>query len=236
MIFSLGAGAPISPELYREGFFLPKEAAEQELREMLDASFLPFSLHEGGEVLSQGLGLPFTVNRTKLLYLYALTTRTSSRGGGLLRTLLKRVAAECAGEYAALCLLPANEALAAAYLRMGFTHACPAGADANGGLPLFRFSRLPVYHEISVEELYALLPPSLPLPAFRFAVASLENRYLPARIEGGGARLLRDDPCAALAISASPREAVKTREGAPYFLLAPLGKELPPYIPEPLPR
>ncbi len=236
MIFSMGADAPISPVLYREGFSLPKETAEQELREMLDASFLPFSLHEGGEVLSQGLGIAFSVKKTRLLYLYALTTRPSSRGSGLLRTLLERVAEKCTGEYAALCLLPANEELAASYRRMGFTHACPAGADAEGGLSRFRFEGIPVYHEISVEELYSLLSPSLPLPAFRFAVASLENRYIPARIGNAGALLLRKNPSFAIAVSASLARAVTVRTDTPYFLLAPLGKELPPYIPEPLPR
>ncbi len=239
MTFSFGPNAPYSTSLSAEAFGMPLAEAEADFAALLAAGAQPFSIHEAGAVLSEGIGIPFSVEGRWLLYLYALATERAARGRGLLRTLLKEVAEGAAGAgYSALTLLPATVALAGAYGRMGFTERYFAG-----GAPVIRTGEdlfLKIQGDLPVEEadrgvLYRALGRHLSPALFDFTLSTLGGAILPARMgDAGYALLLRDDPTRAL--SASEDVACEVdREGAA-FLLCPLRGRPPRRLPEPMPR
>ena len=240
----IGKEAPFSAALYAEAFGGTEEEARADLDALRRADARPFSLSREGEVLSQGIGIPFWADGAKpVLYLYALATAAPARGQGLMRTLLREVA-ERYGEstYSCLCLLPASEALTAAYGRMGFSERRPAGGAAalraEDDFSL-RFGSLPDFEPCSLEEMRAPLGMALSRELFAYAATSLGDRVMPTRIKAPFgyeyALLYRDDPHLALAVTDGLKDSV-TRQGAHDFLLLPLRRELPASIPEPLPR
>ena len=240
----IGKEAPFSAALYAEAFGGTEEEARADLDALRRAGAQPFSLSREGEVLSQGIGIPLWADGAKpMLYLYALATAASARGQGLMRTLLREVA-ERYGEsaYAALCLLPASEQLAAAYGRMGFSERRPAGGAAilrSADDFSLRFGSLPDFEPCPFEEMRVPLGMVLSRELSAYAAASLGDRVMPVRIKAPFgyeyALLYRDDPHLALAVTNGLKDSM-TRQGAHDFLLFPLRRELPGSIPEPLPR
>lgn len=240
MTYAHGKNAPFSVALYAEAFGCSAAEAKADIDALVSADAVPFSLSESGTVLTQGIGIPLWADGViPVYYLYALATAPAARRQGFLRTLLEEVAKRAKeSAYAALCLLPANDALAAAYERMGFTEHRPAGGSATPSAPselALRFREMPVYTICHEEELRIPLGMALSSPLFSYAVSSLGEGLLPCRIGNGFAILLRDDPHCALAVSPSLSSAVQ-RVGKQDFLLYPLGRPLPHTIPEPLPR
>ena len=244
MTVSYGGEAPLSAALYAEAFGGSADEAAHDLEELRRGEAVPFSLTEGERVLSQGIGIPLWSETADgkacpLLYLYALVTEPASRGQGLLRTLLREVKEQARrSAYAALCLLPADAALAAAYERLGFTEHLPAG----GGAALseaadfsLRFRSVPAYRPCPADELRIPLGMALYRPLFSYAVASLGDRVIPCRVGKGHALLFKDDPRYALAVTQDLMPNAE-RVGSHEYLLAPLRSHRPAFIPEPLPR
>lgn len=223
-----------SARLYAEGFSVTEEEAESDLTALLAAGAIPLTLSEGGSVLSQGLGIRIEADEGPLLYLYALTTDRAARGRGLLRTLLRECAAMALRRgIKALCLLPADESLRAAYRRMGFTEELPAGgaplvadkADLSLLLPL---AAIP---DNDRDALYEALGGHMTRAMFDYTLSTLSPAVIPARCAGAPALVLADDPRYALA-AACPA----TRVGHHTLLAMPLAGVIPTRIPEPLPR
>lgn len=242
--FLTGQEAPLSAALYAEAFGGTVGEAEAELSALLAADAHPFSLSREGEVLSQGIGIPLWADGAMpVLYLYALVTAPSARGQGLMRTLLREVAARYGkSAYTALCLLPASEQLAAAYGRMGFRERRSAGGAATLRSEddfSLRFASLPDFEPCSFEETRVPLGMALHRELFAYATASLGERVIAARIQRPYgyeyALLFRDDPLLALAVTEGLAAGV-TRQAGHDLLLHPLGRPLPTFIPEPLPR
>lgn len=238
MIFSFGPNAPFRASLFSEAFGVPLAEAEADRSALLAAGAQPFSIHEGGEVLSQGIGIPFSVEGRWLLYLYALATAPASRGRGLLRTLLREVAeaARDAG-YSALSLLPATASLAEAYGRMGFTEAYPAGGapviSSSEDLALSLTEELPT-RRTGGSPLYRALGRHLSPALFAFTLTTLKEQLCPFRICDRFALLHRRDRTRALCIS---EEVASDERSAPaFFLLYPLRGRPPRALPEPMPR
>lgn len=234
--FAFGAGAPYSPALYAAGFGLPQEEAEDDTARLFLGGALPFSLSDGGEVLSQGLALPISVEGERLLYLYALTTAEGARGQGLLRTLIEGAKASAtAHAYTALFLLPASRALTAAYRRMGFERAYPAGGAPQLLSPLdfdLLLPEAPDFCEIGREQFPTHLV-SGGLSAF--CLSSLGDDALPVQIGGEYAILSRTDPRRALLLPPAWEKRAE-RMGDHTLLLCPLLGNPPSEIVEPLPR
>ena len=241
MTFALGADAPFSVPLYAEAFGIEAAEAEADISALLSTGGAhPFSLSEGGRVLSQGISIPFWADGTlPVAYLYALATDPTSRGQGLLRTLIRETA-DSAREsaYSALCLLPAAPPLAEAYRRMGFTEERPAGAAPTVGgasdLSLF-FDTAPAFLPCPTDELRVPFGNALSRESFSYAVSTLGDRVMPCRIGEEHAILCREDPRYALAVTDGLRASVR-RVSDHRYLLMPLGGALPSEIPEPLPR
>jgi predicted N-acetyltransferase YhbS len=241
MTYSFGEGAPFSVSLYAEAFDVPLAEAESDLAALLSMSgVFPVSLREGGRVLTQGIAIPLWADGTvPVLYLYALATEPASRGQGLLRTLIREIAVRAKeSSYSALCLLPADEALAAAYRRMGFTEERPAG----GGPVLGRADTLswiltapPDFSPCPPDALRIPFGNALPREIFAYAFSSLGERVMACRIGGEYAILHKEDPRYALALTEGLRATARPCDHHRYLLM-PLGGALPRSIPEPLPR
>jgi predicted N-acetyltransferase YhbS len=239
--FSLGEDAPFSVPLYAEAFGIDEAEAKADISTLLSAGgALPFSLSEDGRVLSQGISIPFWADgAVPVSYLYALATDPASRGQGLLRTLIRETADQARrSAYSALCLLPADQALADAYRRMGFTEERPAGAAPTVGgcadLSL-RFDRVPDFLPCPIDELRIPFGNALSAGVFAYAFASLGDRVMPCRIGEEHAILSREDPRCAMAVTEGLSSSVR-RVSDPRYLLMPLVGALPNEIPEPLPR
>ncbi len=241
MTFALGENAPFSVPLYAEAFGIEETEAEADISALLSAGgAFPFSLSEGGRVLSQGISIPFWADgAVPVSYLYALATDLASRGQGLLRTLIRETAERARqSAYTALCLLPADKALADAYRRMGFSEERPAGGAAilGGTADLsLRFDAPPTFVPSSADELRIPLGNALPKRLFSYAVSSLGDGVMPCRIGEEYAILLREDPRYALAVTDGLSASVRRIHGDSYLLM-PLAGSLPKTIPEPLPR
>lgn len=228
--------ATLSARLYAEGFSLPIEEAEEDLRSLCRAGAIPLSLSDSTTVLSQGFGIPMEIKDEKILYLYALTTDRATRGQGLLRTLLRESAdmAKRRG-FSALCLLPATTALADAYQRMGFSESLPAGGAPHIEAPADLALRIDTsLHPITPDEhdaLYRAIGAHMTREMFDFSLSTLAPSLIPMRAAEGYALVLASDPHHAIAASfTAPRKEEHT------ILTAPLGKRLPSGILEPLPR
>ena len=238
MIFSVTDSAAISPTLYAEAFGMSAEEASADIAALTEGGALPLTLSNGGVTLTQGFALPLIADGLPLLYLYALATLPAARGQGHLRTLLERAADYARGAgYRALVLLPANEALAEAYTRMGFTETRTAG----GAAALGRASDLTYLCEgegapvpIEVEECLPPLGGALPAPLLAFAIRSLAPAVLPYRVGESICLLLATDLRHALC--ADRCHAIHKTTDRHRLLLRPLGGRLPEAIPEPLPR
>lgn len=241
MTFAFGKDATFSARLYAEAFGIEGMEAEADLASLFSSEgAFPFSLSEGGRVLSQGIFIPLWADgAVPVGYLYALATEPASRGQGHLRTLI-REAAEGAREsaYAALCLLPADPGLADAYRRMGFTEKRPAGgapAITGAGDLSLRLRGAPAFVPCEPEELRIPLGNALPRGVFSYAFASLGESVAACRIGEDYAILDRRDPRYALAVTKGLRSSVQG-VGEHSYLLMPLAGPLPKEIPEPLPR
>lgn len=242
--FLCGRSATLSPELHAEAFGGTVGEAVSDLSALLSGGAIPLTLSREGEVLSQGIGIPLWADTAlPVLYLYALTTAPSARGQGLMRTLLREVAEPFRrSAYTALCLLPADDALAAAYRRMGFSHHRPAGGAAvlrSADDFSFCFPALPDFEPCSFEEARVPLGMTLSRELFAYTAASLGEGVTAARTRMPYgyeyALLFRDDPHYALAVTDGLSARV-TRQGTHELLLTPLGTTLPGSVPEPLPR
>ncbi len=238
MTFSFGQSAPFSSALFADAFGMMHKEAERDVCRLLDAGAEFFSISDDKEVLTQGIGIPFSVEGRWLLYLYALATVPAARGKGLLRTLLREVAegAGAAG-YSALTLLPATPALAEAYGRMGFTERYPAGGAAvlrtGADLSLTLEQGLSASNAEHDAALYPALGRHLSPELFSFTLSTLGDAVLPFRLDEGYALLARDDRTHALAVSG---EIAVREKGAHAFLLFPLRGRAPRRLPEPMPR
>lgn len=233
--FSADRGA-LSARLYAEGFSLPLTEAEGDLARLVSAGAIPLSLSDEGSVLSQGVGIPIGTDHGDVLYLYALTTDRAARGQGLLRTLLKESACLArARGLSALCLIPADTALADAYRRMGFTEERPAGGAPSVKAPedLALWLDAPALPLKNGEQdaLYEALGRHMSRAMFDFTLETLFPAVIPMRTESGYALALANDPRYALAASCDAH-----RHGAHSLLFAPLDTHLPNGICEPLPR
>ncbi len=234
MTFAFGANAPLSAALYAEAFAEDVASAADTLSALLLGGAYGFSLSEGGRPLSQGLGVPFSVDGRRFLYLYALATDKAARGQGLLRTLIKETAASAKADCDGLVLLPATPSLSAAYQRMGFAEVYPAGAPADTeSAPYLVLTEALDCTEISAEEAYPYFSSSLSQALFLYTLSSLGDDYFPARVADGCALLWRKSPRLALAVS---ENIPVTQGGGNTFLYFPLKGEPPRRIPEPLPR
>ena len=237
MHVSFSADAPVlSARLYAEGFSLPISEAEADLDALIKGGAIPLTLSGDGRVLSQGIGIPIDTGDGTVLYLYALTTDRAARGQGLLRTLLRECAdAARAMGFSALCLLPASDALADAYRRMGFTEVLPAGGaphiEAAADLSLrLDTAWAPITPEMR-HDLYKAIGQTMPEALFDFTLSTLAPAVLPVKTDEGYALALASDPHYLLAASfRAARVANHT------LLAAPLGDRLPIGIYEPLPR
>ena len=237
MLLSFSAERPaLSARLYAEGFSLPLDEAKADLGALLRGGAIPLTLSAEGCVLSQGIGIPINTGNGTVLYLYALTTDRAARGQGLLRTLLR----ECAGMaldggFAALCLLPASDALADAYRRMGFTEALPAGGaphiEAKEDLALRLNTAARPIAPKERHDFYKAIGHTMPEALFDFTLSTLAPAVLPMKTDAGYALALASDPRYALAASSRA-----TRVADHTLLAAPLGGRLPIGIYEPLPR
>ena len=241
MTFALGEDTPFSVSLYAKAFDIEPNEAEADISALLSAGgAFPFSLSEGGRVLSQGILIPFWADGAlTVAYLYALATDPASRGQGLLRTIIRETADWARrSAYSALCLLPADRPLADAYRRMGFTEERPAGAaptvEGDADLSLF-FNSAPSFVPCPIDELRIPLGNALSAEVFSYAFASLGDRVLPCRIGREHAILSREDPRCAMAVTKGLFPSVR-RVSDPRYLLMPLVGALPCEIPEPLPR
>lgn len=238
MTFSSERGELLSPALYAEAFSVPTEEAARDLATLLAAGALPLTLSEGDEVLSQGFALPMLSEGCPLLYLYALLTAPKARGRGCLRTLIK--GAEELGRAlgaSGLCLLPATEALADAYRRMGFYLAYPIGAPAAVTVAdelALRTEHAPrVSEPMTAEAFRAAMPRALPPALFDFALSTVSALVQPMMLDGVPALACPDDPTCLLAMGEG---GALRRVSDPVLLLKPLGGRLPCLIPEPIPR
>ena len=238
MIFSADRGDKLSPALAAEAFDIPLAEAEKDFKTLLDGGALPLTLCEGDTLLCEGFALPMQVEGTSLIYLYSLVTAPKERGRGYLRTLLNECTAMAhARGINGLCLLPASQALAAAYRRMGFWLSYPIGAPAipteNEGLAL-RLTSPPTHCvPMSADELRTSLPPALSPTLFEYALSTISHFAIPMRLDGVPALVSPTNHCALLAIG---DEQNALRISAPALLLKPLGGRLPSLIPEPIPR
>ncbi len=239
MTFSFGPSAPFSVELFSDAFGMSYGEAEADFRTLLEAGAQPFSIRDEGTVLSQGIGIPFSVEGRWLLYLYALATARAARGRGLLRTLLGEVAESAAGAgYSALTLLPASEALSEAYGRMGFKERYFAG-----GAPVIKtgddlFLRIGGNFPMEKAEgsaLYRALGRHLSPALFDFTLSTLGEHVAAFHLgEEGYALLSPEDSTCALAVSEGM--SARERDGGAAFLLLPLRGRPPRRLPEPMPR
>lgn len=241
MTFAFGENAPFSLSLYAEAFGIERAEAEADLSSLLSrGGAFPFSLSEDGCAVSQGIFIPLWADGIiPVAYLYALATAPASRGQGLLRTLIRETAGEARrSAYAALCLLPADEALADAYRRMGFTEERPAGGAptivSEADLSLC-FDAPPPFVPCTPEELRIPLGNALPRGILSYALSSLGERMMPCRIGEEYAILYQNDPRYALTVTEGLLPSVR-RVSDHRSLLMPLAGALPKAIPEPLPR
>lgn len=130
--FSCGRLTAAALPLWREAF----SEAEADILKMIEwlapeAHFL--SAREGGQIVAQGVAIPVTRGGREGYYLYALATAPACRGRGYLAALLDYAAvlARAHGRDF-LLLIPASEALAATYMRRGFTCPLPLTASIDG--------------------------------------------------------------------------------------------------------
>ncbi len=230
---------PLSPRLYAEGFGGSEGEAEAALSALSRAGAVPLRLSCGEAPLSQGAAIPLSVDGCRILYLYALSTAVAARGQGHLRTLIKETARWAAAEgVTALCLLPADEGLSAAYRRMGFTLALPAGANAlsAGGEEFSLYAEAPLTPMPTEDRafLYSALGGAMSRAAFDFTLDTLADSCFTARWEKEAAILSRKDPRRALAVTEGLSPTYRVCPAA-HLLVMPLVGNVPP-IPEPLPR
>ncbi len=228
-----------SPRLYAEAFGTTVTEASETLSALLSAGAIPLLLFEGNSLVSQGIGIPLTVDGGRILYLYALTTDAAARNRGFLRTLLKETAnAFAARGYRALCLLPADTALASAYRRMGFTLSFPAGALAlpaeSEDFSLYTEAPPAFRPTDDLDLLHASLGQAMSLPLFALTLESLADVVYPARFGEETALISRRHPGCALAVSPGLLPLYRRRPTADLLML-PLTKDAAP-PPEPLPR
>ncbi len=228
-----------SPRLHAEAFGTDGAEATATLKAFLEAGAIPLLLYEGDTLVSQGLGIPLTVEGSRMLYLYALATDAAARNRGFLRTLLKETAsAFVARGYRALCLLPADVPLADAYRRMGFSCAYPAGAlplpEEEGDFSLYAETPPALTPTDDLELLHAALGQAMSRPLFALTLSTLADTVYPASLGKEAALISRRHPGCALAVSPGLRHAYRRRPTAD-LLLMPLGDE-PMAPPEPLPR
>ena len=239
MTFASREDARFSVALYAEAFGIEKDEAEADISSLLSGTgAFPISLSENGHTVSQGIFIPMWADGTlPVAYLYALATEPASRGQGYLRTLIRETA-EKASAYAALCLLPADAALADAYRRMGFTEERPAGGAPTVGSEAdlsLCFDAPPSFVPCTPEELRIPLGNALPRGVFSYALSSLGDRMVPCRIGEDHAILYKNDPRYALAVTEGLLSSVRRVRDYTYLLM-PLAGSLPKAIPEPLPR
>ena len=231
-------GTP-SPRLYAEAFDTDVGEAAATLSAFIEAGALPLLLFEGDALVSQGLGIELNVEGRRMLYLYALATDTAARNRGFLRTLLKETAAVFAARgYAALCLLPANAALADAYRRMGFSETAPAGAQPLPETPedfSLYAEELPTFTPTDdLDFLHGAIGGAMSRAMLSATVATLADVVYPARLADEAALLSRRHPGCALAVSSGLMPLFRRRPTAELLLMPLSGKAATP--PEPLPR
>ena len=237
MTFTLSG--TLSPRLYAEGFGEGLADAEKALSALIAAGAIPLLLEENGTPVSQGVGIPLTVDGGRILSLYALTTDKAARNRGCLRTLVEETArAFRARGYRSLCLLPANGELDAAYRRLGFTVAHPAGAlplpEGADGFSLYTEEALPFVETDDLPLLHRSLGAAMPLPLFALTIKTLADVAYPARLGEETALLSCRHPGCAIAVSEGLSAHFSRRPTASLLSLPLSGEALPP--PEPLPR
>ncbi len=231
-------GTP-SARLYAEAFGGTEEEALSTFSALRSAGAIPLLLFLGDRLVSQGFGLPLEVGDSRILYLYALATDAAARNRGYLRTLLKETESLARDRgYRALCLLPADRALAAAYGRMGFSLASPAGATALPAcaeeFSFYTEAPPPWLPTDDLAFLHARLGRGMSQELFAYTLSSLDDIAYPARLGDEAALLSRHYPGCALALTEGALSAYRRRPTAE-LLMRPLSTDVTPPT-EPLPR
>ncbi len=185
----------LSSDLWADAFG-EDPADVRELIALLSPDATAVLATEGEETIFQGVMIPCLLEGRIGYYLYALTTNRAYRGRGYLAramAYIREVAEEEGVSF--LLLIPADDALAATYRRMGFSVELPLAASRDarrGGLCL------PVEKEVpfdgDTERLYAMTARSLPFSAFSAYLASLPEGTAVFYTDDGFRVRAADDP------------------------------------------
>lgn len=90
------------------------------------------TLREQGRTVAMAVSIPVTLSEQSGRYLYAVCVAPEQRGKGYFRTLMRQCEAQAADLGASfLCLVPADEALAETYRRMGYGTEVALWEDAD---------------------------------------------------------------------------------------------------------
>ncbi len=176
-VFFTAPLSALSPALWADAF---SENIE-EVREMialLSPDATAVLANEGERTVFQGVLIPVLLGEELGYYLYALATAADRRGRGYLRRALAYIRDRAREEGVSFLLLIADdEALAAAYRRMGFSESLPLAASRDGRTGYLDLP--PLGDERSFdgdcERLYAMTGRSLSYSAFAAYLASLPD-------------------------------------------------------------